>query len=179
MVYSYTYCNLVICVKLINRKKLLGRILPGSLHGRAGPEWEDLSGKLVLNRDVSILSAKIRELLTCQLGGERSGSAETSVLWESRRDRSGLPLCWWVKLGVLEYRCSLPRVSDPDQMDCSSLELFFFPDYKGKSISLCCWHLLRGEEHATVVDHSSPLMGLFLRVRNPGIPAGIWRWDEL
>lgn len=128
MVYSYTCCNLVICVKLISRKKLLGRILPGSLHGRAGPEWEDLSGKLLLNRDGSVLSAKIRELLTCQLGSERSGSAETSVLWESQRDRSGLPLCWWVKLGilgVLEYRCSLPRVSDPDQVDCSSLELSF------------------------------------------------------
>ena len=32
MVYSYTYDNLVICVKLIDHKKLLGQILPSSVY---------------------------------------------------------------------------------------------------------------------------------------------------
>ena len=74
-------------------------------------------------------------------------------------------------------RCSLPQVSDLDQTGCSSLALFL-SDYKEKSISLRCWRLL-GEEHPTVVVHSRALMGLFLKVRNRGISAGIWRWDEL
>lgn len=103
MVFSYTSYGLVICVKLIDRAKLLGQILPSSVCCHAGPKWEDLSGKLLLNRDVSIFSVKTHKLLTCQLGCKSSGSAETSVLWESlyRRDHSGLPFYLRrVKLGI-------------------------------------------------------------------------------
>lgn len=80
MVHSY---NLAVCVKLITHKKLLGQILPSSVYCHAGPKWEDLSGKLLLNWAVSILSVKICKLLPCQLEGKSSGSAETSVPRES------------------------------------------------------------------------------------------------
>lgn len=40
-VFSCMYYNIVICVQLINHKKLLGQILPSYYH--AEPEWEDLT----------------------------------------------------------------------------------------------------------------------------------------
>lgn len=118
------------------------------------------------------LPGKMPELLLCRLGGESARAAGASL--QGGASGAGLPLRSWLKRGIsrVQHAAGLPRPSGDGALPLLPA------DYRGKCVRLHCLHLL-GEEHCAVAVRSRPLGGLVLKGHDPGVSAGIWRWDEL